>query len=467
MQLILIGVNYKSAPIHVREQLSFHTREAQAILQQLKAQDEIAETVLLSTCNRTEVYAIVHDTLKARERILEVLMHFGQLAKSTLEPLLYTFYNKFAATHLFEVAAGLDSMVLGENEILRQVKTAQELSQQEKASGPVLNQLLRYAIMAGKRVRTETDINKGCASIGALAARLVKEHFAGLTQPRLLVMGAGQMAQVMVKNLKASDIGQLFIANRTRENAQELQRLYDGDSALLSPQQALEQVNEMDAVVVCTSAEHYLLQADNFSQSVAHPLLLVDLSVPRNIDPELAHVDHIQLFDVDALQHKVDMSIENRRMYIVQAQSIIGEETTRFLEWFNNRDVVPTIKALYQTFETIREQEINRGTARHKEQMTPETEAIIEKVTRAMVQKILHHPVVRLKNAPSEQQQMYHEALNTLFALDAQDEMDKYVYHKEAPKPVRAERKACPVRKMSADVRVIENTVEQVPSYHE
>jgi glutamyl-tRNA reductase len=448
VQLILIGVNYKSAPLHAREQLSFHSREAQAILRELHEQEHVAETVLLSTCNRTEIYAIVHDTLKARERIVNVLAHHSQLPAHTLEPLLYTFYNKFAATHLFEVAAGLDSMVLGENEILRQVKSAQDIAKQASTSGPVLNQLLRYAIMAGKRVRTETDINKGCASIGALAARLVKEHFQNIAQPRLLILGAGQMAQVMVKNLDTQG-AELFIANRTREKAMDLQALYGGQTHLLSPQEALKQAFDVDAVVVCTSAEHYLLQAHDFQAPLQKPLLLVDLSVPRNIDPALAQQDNIQLYDVDALQHKVDMSIEKRRMYIAQAQSIIGEETTRFLEWFNNRDVVPTIKALYQTFESIRERELERGTARYKEQMTPETTAMLEQVTRAMVQKILHHPVVRLKNASVHKQEQYHEALNTLFALDAQDEMDKFVYHQPA------EPQSCPAH-------VLHNTPEVV-----
>lgn len=455
MQLILIGVNYKSAPLYAREQLSFHTREAQGILQQLRQQDDIAEAVLLSTCNRTEVYAIVRDTLKAREHILEILLQSSQLSRDTLEPLLYTFYNKFAATHLFEVTAGLDSMVLGENEILRQVKAAQELAQQAHASGPILNQLMRYAITAGKRVRTETDINKGCASIGSLAARLVKDHVSALAKPRVLVMGAGQMAQVMVKNLEA-ETATLFLANRTPEKARDLQLLYAGDSHLLTPQEALCRVAEMDAVVVCTSAEHYLLRPQDFAQGLDQSLLLVDLSVPRNIDPELGYLPHVQLFDVDALQHKVDMSIEKRRMYISQAQSIIGEETTRFLEWFNNRDVVPTIKALYQTFESIREHELQRGTARHKDQITPEIEAVLDQVTRAMVQKILHHPVVRLKNAPVHQQQLYHEALNALFALDAQDEMDKYVYHQPVEKsnvtPVANEVKSCPMHQRRATV---------------
>lgn len=450
MQLILIGVNYRSAPLHAREQLSFQSREAQAILHELHQQEPVAEAVLLSTCNRTEIYAVVHDTLKARECILRVLAHHSQLSAHILEPLIYTFYNKFAATHLFEVTAGLDSMVLGENEILRQVKSAQDIAKEAATSGPILNQLLRYAIMAGKRVRTETDINKGCASIGALAARLVKEHFQTISHPRLLILGAGQMAQVMIKNLEPQS-ATLFLANRTREKAFDLQRLFTGESHLLSPQEALTQAFDVDAVVVCTSAEHYLIQAQDFQSTLSHPLLLVDLSVPRNIDPALAQQDNIQLYDVDALQHKVDMSIEKRRMYIAQAQSIIGEETTRFLEWFNNRDVVPTIKALYQTFESIRERELERGTARHKEQMTPESTALLEKVTRAMVQKILHHPVVRLKNAPAHKQEQYYEALNTLFALDAQDEIDKFVYH------TPPESRTCPMHAQGFGLKVARN----------
>lgn len=434
MQLLLVGANHKSAELSAREKLSFDAEAARSILNTLIEQGLVQEAILLSTCNRSEIYAIVSEPRAARQEVVALLARYTGMETSDLESYLYTYYNKFAASHLFEVTAGLDSIVLGENEILRQVKEALDLSLQLESSGAVLNQLFRFAITAGKRVRTETAINRGAASMAGLAARLVKKQFKNKALPRLLIVGAGQMAKILLRNLKDQALD-ICLVNRTLKNAQELSLEHDGVTRVLPLSELEAALPGIDAAVVCTGYSDYLVTADMLQSSpfgLAHnashsDLLLVDLSVPRNIDPDCAQVRGVALHDVDALQDQINLSLEQRSQYIAEAQSIIAEETTSFLEWFHNRDVVPTIRGLYDTFEEIRLREIDRGTQKYKQQITPEFEAIMERVTRAITQKILHHPVARLKNASPQEQHMYQEALNALFGLDAEDEIDKYV----------------------------------------
>ncbi len=422
MQLVLVGINYKSAGITLRERLSFNPTQLSQILSDLRQTPYFEELVALSTCNRTEVYGITKDPARAQQAIAETLAHYADLNDTVLDPLLYTFYNKFAASHLFEVTAGLDSMVLGENEILRQVKQALSYAQKLDCSGPVLNQLFRFAIAAGKRVRSETQINKGCASIGALAARLLTEQ--SPQRPRILVLGAGQMAKVVVKNLAKTDV-ELILANRSATARQQLADLYPGICQQIELEQISEYLTQVDAVIACTAAPEYLIKAEQFQ--VQRPLLMLDLAVPRNLDPDLAKHAQLTLYDIDHLQNQVNMSLEQRRCYIAQAQTIIGEEAARFLDWFHNREMVPTIQGMYQTFEDIRQREMARGTQKYHEELSPVAYEVLERVTKAITQKILHHPVVRLKNADADTQQIYQDVLNDLFGLQAEDEIDKYM----------------------------------------
>lgn len=430
MQLLLVGVNYKSAGLAAREPLSFDTPARQRLLTQLSACPQIQELVLLSTCNRTEAYAIVTQPTEAREALVRAFCAESGLSAHDFDELAYTFYNKFAATHLFEVASGLDSMVLGENEILRQVKDSLEAAQNAHASGPVLNQLLRYAITAGKRVRTETGINEGCASIGALAARLLRESLA--PSARVLVLGAGQMATVLTRNLNKTSL-RLIFANRSSDKARELAAEYPGSAEIASLNQIAGLLEEVDAVVACTSATEHLITREQLADRCPlSPLLLVDLAVPRNIAPETADLETVTLYDVDSLEKVIQTSIEQRARHVEQAQTIIAEEATRFLEWFHSRELVPTIRSLYEMFEEIRQREITRGMQKYRDQLGPEneslTEEIVERITKAVTQKILHYPVVQLKHAAPAEQRLYDQTLSKLFSLDASDGIDRYVH---------------------------------------
>lgn len=430
MQLLLVGVNYKSAGLTAREPLSFDASARQRILAQLSTCSQIQEIVLLSTCNRTEAYAIVTHPTEARAALVSALCAESGLQIRDLDDLAYTFYNKFAATHLFEVASGLDSMVIGENEILRQVKDSLEAAQEAGASGPVLNQLLRFAITAGKRVRTETGINEGCASIGALAARLLRESVG--PDARVLVLGAGQMATVLLRNLNKTSLN-LSIANRSADKARELAAEYPGGAEIVPPAQVAEMLNDIDAVVACTAAPEHLITREHLAQRCPlRPLLLIDLAVPRNIAPDTASLEAVTLYDVDSLEQVIQTSIELRTKHVEQAQTIIAEEATRFLEWFHSRELVPTIRSLYEMFEDIRQREVARGLQKYREQLGPEAEAmteeIVERITKAVTQKILHYPVVQLKNAKPDEQRQFDQALSRLFSLDASDGIDRYVH---------------------------------------
>lgn len=422
MQLLLVGVNYKQATLADREPLAFDNSTRREILNALIGKAGIEELVLLSTCNRTEFYAIAPDPQAARELIVNYLSIQTGWSRHDWEEHAYTFYNKFAATHLFEVSAGLDSMVLGENEILGQVKQALEEAREAGVCGQILNQLMRFAITAGKRVRAETRINEGCTSIAALASRRLQQSLP--THAKVVIVGAGQIAEVLLQHLSSLTF-EVTIVNRSAPKALELA---DKFQARYCPVDDLSLcLEETDAVVTCTSASDYLID-ELAPRKDEKPVVMVDLSVPRNIDPKLAQLPFVTLYDVDHLQEMIQLTLEQRSQYIAQAQTILGEEATRFLEWFNNRDLVPTIRSLYGMFEDIRQREVNRGTQKYKESLNDEANQVIERVTKAVIQKILHYPVVKLKTASASDQMRYEEALSELFGLAAADGIDRYVH---------------------------------------
>ncbi|MBF2054790.1 MAG: glutamyl-tRNA reductase [Candidatus Sericytochromatia bacterium] len=431
MQLVLVGANYKSAGLDTRELLTFSKVQLSALLDTLSETAVIEEALVMSTCNRSEVYVISRHPEAARQLILDAISELAGVPENTLETLLYTYYNKFAATHLFDVACGLDSMVLGEDEILRQVKTALDIAQLSHSSGPILNQLFRAAVTAGKRVRSETAINQGCTSLSAVAARLLRRHLEQ-KPAHLLIVGAGQMARTLIRNLEDTDI-QISLANRTRSNAEALAESSKQAIQLLNLDQLASILPQVQAVVTCTALPDFLITPDFLPNQA---LMMIDLAVPRNIDPGVTQQPGITLYDVDSLQNQVEDSLLRREQNIGQAQSIIGEEATRFLDWLHQREMAPTIRGLYSTFEDIRQRETTRALQKCKEPLTAEHEALIQQITRAITQKILHYPVVRLKNADAQTQQIYHEVLSELFGLNAEDEIDRYVQFRKISQPL-------------------------------
>lgn len=442
MQFILLGLNHRTAALDIRERFAFSGETLERALAACQQAPEISEAVILSTCNRTEIYALTEQLSASRERLKSLLCEHAALSPDCFEDISYTAYNKFAAQHLFQVAAGLDSMVYGENEILRQVKDALLDAQVAEASGAVLNQLFTSAIRAGKRVRSETAINQGAASIGSVSARLIREYAQALQrEPRILLLGTGKMGEVTLMHLAQTPCS-LTLANRSRAKAEELAAVY-GRGTVVELAEMPDQLAQHDVIITCTAADHYLVDYRHqaaFSQR-KQPVLLIDLSVPRNMDPHLAEIEGVSYYDMDRLQQVVERSYENRMLCQDLAETILADEMARFLEWFNTRDVVPTIQSLYEMFNDIRSREMERGLKKYQGEVAPEVHDLLDRVSRAITQKILHYPVVQLKvERDPERKQLYSEVLSALFKLDAQDGIDRFV-HTELSEPAKSPRR--------------------------
>lgn len=439
MQLILVGASFKTATLNTREKLAFHEPESLQLLAELQAFSDIHEVVLLSTCNRTEIYALTEQLAPTRQHILDKLSEHKHFCPMELEDISYTYYNKFAAEHLFQVAAGLDSMVIGESEILKQVKDAWKLAHQAETSGTILNALFKYAIHAGKRVRTETNIGQGCTSVGALTAQVVRTHYPQLAETQVVLVGAGQISQATLKYLREEGVTALTLINRSQAKMQALQVEFP-ELQLQTWHLLPEQLRVADVVIVCTASEHFVLtQAHrDVLQQREKPLLLVDLAVPRNVDPALGQVPGITLMDMEYLQTLVAQTKQDRLDSQGHVHSILADEMSRYLEWFNTLEVVPTIDSMYQLFDEIRQNEIKRGLQKYAETSSPEVCDLLDRVTRAITQKILHYPVVQLKmeKDPSKKQN-YTDVLTQLFKLDAQDYMERYLHHPKQTAPLK------------------------------
>jgi len=439
VQFILLGINHRTAALDIRERFSFAGDSLSLALSELSASPLVSELVLLSTCNRTEVYALTADLKAARELLKDYFCQQADLDSEHFEEVAYTAYNKFAAQHLFRVAAGLDSMVFGENEILKQVKEALFEAQVHEASGAVLNQLFTSAIRAGKRVRSETAINQGVASVGSLAARLIREYAEQQAViPQILLIGTGKIGAVTLKNLENTNYP-LLLANRSRAKAEVLAAEFGRGSVIeLTEMQA--SLAQSDVIITCTAAENFLVDFEHASylEGRERPVLLIDLSVPRNMNPRLAELQGVTYYDMDRLEQVVEQSHENRKLWQDTAETILADEMSRFLEWFNTREVLPTIQSLYEVFHEIREHEIERGLKKYQGEVSDEVQDLLERVTRAITQKILHYPVVQLKMERNpELKQQYMDALTALFKLDAQDGIDRFVHNEPQAQKAR------------------------------
>lgn len=412
MQLITTGVSYKTAPLGVREQLSFNETEIVEALPRLMTRAGILEGLILSTCNRFEIYALVNELEEGQQAIFRFVEQEKHAASYTEH--CYTYYNKTAVQHLYRVAAGLESMVIGEGEILGQVKRSMATGMACGASGTVLNSLFKHAVEAGKRVRTETGIAQRSVSIGSVAVDHARQVFASLEDRTVLLLGAGKISEATARNLQAQGVQRILVANRSFEKASELAQKFDGEAIPFDD--ALAGVDGVDIVIACTAAKHYVVGPQNVSGR-RHPLLLIDLAVPRNIDPAVEKLPHVQLCNLDDLHAVVKANQAYREQFISRAEEIVANETSRFQDWFKALGVTPLIGRLYDHADAIRFAEIAKIGGR--QQLSESELAMLEQVTRAITRKLLHQPVVTLKGeTDAHQRNLYAAALTALFGLD-------------------------------------------------
>jgi glutamyl-tRNA reductase len=405
MSVVLVGISHHQAPVELRERAALDAARAGALARTLAG--ERGEAVCLSTCNRTELYLAEESPDEAERKAEAALLALEE----ELGPSLYRLRDEAAALHLFRVAAGLDSMVPGEGEILGQVRGAHEVG----ATGPILDRLFRDALHAGKKARTETAIGESPASVSSAAAALAEQVFGDLNGRRVLVIGAGEAGELAIKSLRArgADIG--FVANRTRERADELTRLHGGDALAL--EDVARNLGHVDVVLSSTTSPDWTLTRGEVQATLharrGRPLFLIDLAVPRDLDPAIHELEGCYLYDIDDLQAVVAETLAGRRREAERAEAIVVGEAERFREWQASLDVVPAIASLRAHAEEIREAELDRAKLSGAERRAAES------VTAAVLNKLLHLPTIRMKQAAAAADGViYADAVRHLFGLE-------------------------------------------------
>jgi glutamyl-tRNA reductase len=413
MNLVLIGISHRVAPVELRERVALDGDEAAQLAREL-ATDGI-ESVCLSTCNRTELYLAGEASPEVADRAVALLAERAELDEETLRAVMYRLEDEAAGIHLFRVAAGLDSMVPGEGEILGQVRTAFEAGQ----PGPLLDRLFRQAIHAGKKVRTETAIAESPASVPSAAAALAEQVFGDLAGCRVLLVGAGKIGELAARNLVSRGAEIAVVANRSLDKAQELAGRFGGRA--LSLEEIPTQLPHIDVLLTSTSAPGHVLTRGDVMRTLperkGRPLFLIDIAVPRDLDPAIHDLDGCYLYDIDDLESVVAESLAGRRREAGRAEAIVLGEAERFRAWQASRDVVPAIASLRALAEEIRESELERARAR-LERLTEAERRAVEAVTARIVDKLLHVPTVKMKEAAAGADgAVYADALRHLFGL--------------------------------------------------
>ena len=410
MKLALVGTSHKLAPVEVRERVALDGPGAAAVAHALGKAG--LEAVCLSTCNRTELYVVAPEGPEARKAAADAL---AGLAEGDLGPHLYRLTDEAAALHLFRVAAGLDSMVPGEGEILGQVRAAYESG----ACGPVLDRLFRGALHAGRKARVETAIGESPASVSAAAAALAQQVFGDLDGRRILIVGAGKVGELAARNLLSRGAEVAFVANRTLDRAAELAKRL-GSEPLPLEDVAVE-LARADVVVSSTSAPGFVITRAEVEAGVADrrgaPLFLIDLAVPRDVEPSVAELEGCFLYDIDDLEAVVAESLAGRRREAERAETIVAAEAARFRDWLASLDVVPAIASLRAHAEAIRTAELAKAEGRLGGLSDSERHTV-ESLTSQIVNKLLHAPIVRAKESAAREGVGYADALRHLFGLD-------------------------------------------------
>ncbi len=418
MQIVVVGLNHKAAPIEVRERLAFTPTQQEPALAALL--ERVAEGVILSTCNRTELYAVVDDADSGVQSVIAFLGEFHKLPAECYAPHLYRRRGREAVAHLFAVASGIDSMILGEPQILGQVRAAYETAASYRAVGPILSRVFHCALKVGKQVRSETHISRSAASISYAAVELARKVLGNLAGRTVLIVGAGKMAELAAQALLDDGLAGVVVTNRTYARAAELAAKFGGraaDFALLP-----ELVAGADVVITCSAAPGFILDLPLVRLAMAgrhhRPLLLVDIAVPRDVDPLVQSLSDVFLYDVDDLQAVCASNLEERRKEVGKVQTIVDAEVEAFEAWLQSLQVVPTISALCQRGEEIRQAELQKALRRLGD-LSERQRSTLEALSIAIVNKMLHQPIVQLKaKSNSREGAEYSRTLRRLFALD-------------------------------------------------
>ena len=426
MNIVVVGLSHKTASVDVREKLSIPETQIEEAIAHLRSYPHVEEVAIISTCNRLEIYSVVRETEQGVVEIMQFLAEKARVSLFQLRKSLFILLHEDALRHLMRVSAGLESLVLGEGQILAQVKTAHKQGQKYQGLGRLLDRLFKQAISTGKRVRSQTSIGTGAVSISSAAVELAQIKAENLAACRVTIIGAGKMACLLVKHLLSKGATQITIVNRSHRRAQELANKFAGANLQLYPLNALmDAIAQSELVFTSTGAtEPILTQAKLETSLVAiKPLMLIDISVPRNVAADVSNIDRIQSYNVDDLKAVVAANQESRRKIALEAEGIIEEEVINYLLWLRSLETVPTISCLRSKVEDIRAQELEKALSRLGSEFAEKHQEVIEALTRGIVNKILHEPMVQLKAEQDiEARRRCLQSLQMLFDLDIEEQ---------------------------------------------
>jgi glutamyl-tRNA reductase len=420
-ELLALGVSHKTAPLELRERLSLTEGRAVGALHELTGVEGIHEAAAISTCNRTELYLIVSDPVQAESTALGVLTRQAEIRPTELLGHLYSLRAADAARHLFRVTAGLDSMIVGEAEVQGQVKRAYELALVENATGPILNRLFRGALSAGGRVREETAIGEKGVSVPSVAVELARRTLGDLGEKRVLVIGAGETAELVAMALVSRGASGVFVANRHYDRAIGLAQRFAGEAVRF--EELPEQLQAADIVVSATNSPHHIVEREGLAQVMStragRPLLLVDIAVPRDVEPECREIAGVSLHDIDDVQTIVERNAGDREGEARRAEPILAAELDRFERWLASLSVVPTIAALRERGGEVVERVLAENEGRWQSLGEADRERL-EAMAKAIASRLLHEPTLRMKRSAGEDEAyLYVSALRELFGLEA------------------------------------------------
>jgi glutamyl-tRNA reductase len=388
-------MSHRSAPVEVRERVAFPPCAGRSFLRRLKDEGVVSEAVLLSTCNRTEVYSVVEEE-GARARVLDLLAEDRGVERASLEQDTYWLTDAEAVRHLYRVASSLDSMVVGEGQILGQVREAYRAATEEHCAGQILNRLFHTSLRVGKKIRSETGIGDSPLSVPRVAVKLAEEVFGDLAGRRALVLGAGDMSELVVKHLKDRGVADLLIANRTPERARLLAERVGGRAVAFDALTA--ELPEVDVVVSSTGSGEWVVQSETVAGALearSEPLFFIDIAVPRDVDPVVQTLGSVYLYDIDDLQAVVERNAEGRQDAAEEGEAMISPAVLEFTGWLSTLHVVPLIQELRNGAEQIRRHELARALDRME--LSPEEAASVERMSHSLVNKLLHGPIQEIK----------------------------------------------------------------------